>query len=99
MLDLLAPIGKCNDKLVIVAIRLAPDFVEQPRVVTLEKPDHCCFLSARRAVLCRCGQRPNATMGSILDARYAGKYAATAATSIRMTPPTANDHGSAACTL
>jgi hypothetical protein len=43
VLDLLAAIGKCNDKLVIVTIRLAPDFVEQPRVVTLEKPNHCCL--------------------------------------------------------
>ena len=45
MLDLLAAIRKCNDKFVIVTIRLAPDFVQQPRVVTLEKPNHAACLS------------------------------------------------------
>jgi hypothetical protein len=42
MLDLLAAIRKCNDKFVIVTIRLAPDLVEQSRVSSLEKPNHRC---------------------------------------------------------
>ena len=30
----------CNDKFVIVTIRLAADFVEEPRVLALEEPNH-----------------------------------------------------------
>src|SRR3954462_15024649 len=41
VLDLLAAIRKCNDKFVIVTVGLAPDLVEQPGVVSFEKPDHC----------------------------------------------------------
>jgi len=43
MLHFLAAIRICNDKFVIVTIHLAPDLVEQPRVMTLEEPNHCCF--------------------------------------------------------
>jgi hypothetical protein len=40
LLDFLPSIRKRNDKFVIVTVYLTPDFVEQPRLVPLEKPDH-----------------------------------------------------------
>jgi hypothetical protein len=45
VLDLLPAIRICNDKFVIVTISLAPDFVQQPRIPSLEKPDHAAYLS------------------------------------------------------
>jgi hypothetical protein len=45
VLDLLPTIRKCNDKFVIVTVRLAPDFVQQPRIASLEEPDHVACLS------------------------------------------------------
>lgn len=41
MLDFLPSIRKCNDKLIIVAVGLTADLVEQARVVSFEKPNHC----------------------------------------------------------
>ena len=43
MLDFLPSIRKCNDKFVIVTVHLAANLVEQPRVVTLEEPNHRCI--------------------------------------------------------
>ena len=52
MLDLLASIRKCNDKFVIVTVCVAPDFVKQPRVASLEKPDHAaCSIGSGALVL------------------------------------------------
>ena len=45
LLDFLPAIRKCNDKFVIVTVGLATDFVKQPRVLALEKPDHAACLS------------------------------------------------------
>jgi hypothetical protein len=52
VLDLLAAIRKRNDKFVIVTVCLAPDFVQQPRVASLEKPDHAaCSIGSGALVL------------------------------------------------
>jgi hypothetical protein len=40
LLDLLPAIRKCNDKFVIVTVGLTTDFVQQPRIASLEEPNH-----------------------------------------------------------
>ena len=72
MLDFLVAIRKCNDKFVIVTVSLAAYFIEQPARLALEKPRSSKILSAVRTLFVTV-QRPSATIGSILDARYAGK--------------------------
>lgn len=44
--DLNPPVGVANDDLVVVSVRLPPDFVMQPALLPFEKPDHASALSA-----------------------------------------------------
>ncbi len=41
MLDFLPAVRKRNHKLIIVTVGLTADLVEQSRVVSFEKPNHC----------------------------------------------------------
>jgi hypothetical protein len=68
LLDFLPSIRKCNDKLIIVPVGLTADFVEQARVVSFEKPNHCWSYRPLPG-LSLAFYRPIAAIGSILDAR------------------------------
>ena len=56
MFDFLPAIGKGNDELIRGPVAVSPDFILQPPIMALEKPDHAAGLSARMSsTLGACG--------------------------------------------